>query len=143
MLRMQFPLSANIPTAAALPPTCPQHMFSSDATFRNTIYRQPERTLPRINQYPNIMPNQCFSAAGGPYQNALIAPLPPSNATSPALQSTRQCPCTHNALNNRPSNNARPAQFKPCHTNTPHHRRVNTKPNPEPPLPLPKLSTPA
>ena len=73
--------------------------------------------------------NACTQQAGpirtlSPHRSFHPTPHPP------ALQSTHQCPCTHNALHNRPSNNARPAQFKPCHTNTPHHRRVNTKPNP-------------
>ena len=143
MLRMQFPLSANIPTAAALPPTCPQHMFSSDATFRNTIYRQPERTLPRINQYPNIMPNPVLVRSRRALSERSHRTAPSIQRHIPQLQSTHQCPSTHNALHNRPSNNSPPAQFKPCHANSPHHRRVNTKPNPEPPLPLPKLSTPA
>ena len=47
----------------------------------------------------------------------------------PPLQSTHQCPCPHNALHSRPKNNSPPAQFKPCHTNKTHHKRVKTKPH--------------
>ena len=126
--------TTHLPTKHALPQTP-----LSETPF---ISNRNERFHASTNTPIQCPTNACTQQAGpirtlSPHRSFHPTPHPP------ALQSTHQCPCTHNALHNRPSNNSPPAQFKPCHANSPPHRRVNTKPNPEPPLPLPKLSTPA
>ena len=74
-----------------LPPTCPQNMHC----LRRHLPKQHAkvtRYAPSTHQ-PIPQYNQCFSAPGRRYQNAVTAPLPPSNATSP------RCKPRTNALN--------------------------------------------
>ena len=126
-----------------LPPTCPQNMHCLIRHLPKQhakVTRYAASTHQPIPQY-NAQPMLLRSRQALSERSHRTAPS--IQRHFPQLQSTRQCPSTHNALHSHPSNNSRPDQFKPCHANAPHHRRVNTKPNPEPPLPLPKLSTPA
>ena len=140
---MQLPLPANISSVGVLSPTCPQnmHCLRRHLPKRHVkVTRYAASTHQPIPQY-NAQPMLLRSRRALSERSHRTAPSIQRHI--PQLQSTRQCPCTHNALHSHPSNHSRPDQFIPCHANAPHHTRVNTKPNPEPPLPLPKLSTPA
>ena len=124
---MQLPLPANISSVGVLSPTCPQnmHCLRRHLPKRHVkVTRYAASTHQPIPQY-NAQPMLLRSRRALSERSHRTAPSIQRHI--PPLQSTHQCTCPHNALHSRPKNNSPPAQFKQCHTNKTHHKRVPKK----------------